>query len=665
MLYKGQEDDPFSTKEQRLFGNRITIPPMVPRVLEVLERRLTDMQSQLSHAKAWDIVQRVQENLGSDGSGVHPLVLEAEIDHVVNQHVGGQELDGKETTGDDAPPSDSVQVALRKPKKRSRNKDAQGGPSVQESVDAKDEDGAGSLRMTKKRIGSFKASIQARAGRVKPFRNAGMARIEEARRESGVFPGLAKRTGKASSVTMFFNKIQERGAMSSIRTRPSAWLSETEKSLKDRKSYKCHKLPPLKLKQPRDPPTPPPLPEEVTTYREAGRTDAVGAVKSLFSRWKPERGREETPSQPPAQAPPDANSTSAQAVCQKHVVHVAITINKVFQQGAMALIHSILWNAACPGRVFFHICHLADYALDVVLAFFPYLNYKAYVVDGSEFRHIVRSMAYRGHDLENPLNYVRMTLPHIIPECVEKLIYLDTDTLMLGRVEDMYSTDVSSNIIGSPEFCDYKLQNYFTKEFWANRTLSRRFESKKRACYFNPGVLVINAPAWRKHSATKRLQHWLELQKRSKVPLYTLGSLPPFLLVFAGEVAHMALAWNEHDLGSGCNIVPVPHKARLLHWSCSGKPWRRIRDGAPCSIDTYYWQPYDLMGKVQPRAWCDDGELPKKIEELPDVATPGGQDEEQAARPATSGSPIYFEQLFHKPKRRQCAQAVHIPGLSP
>ena len=58
------------------------------------------------------------------------------------------------------------------------------------------------------------------------------------------------------------------------------------------------------------------------------------------------------------------------------------------------------------------------------------------------------------------------------------------------------------------------------------------------------------------------LLHWMSVQKHSAAPLYTLGSLPPFLLVFAGDVAHMGMAWNEHDLGCGCGVIPVPAKVR-------------------------------------------------------------------------------------------------------
>lgn len=222
----------------------------------------------------------------------------------------------------------------------------------------------------------------------------------------------------------------------------------------------------------------------------------------------------------------------------------------------------------------------------------------------------------------------------------------------------------------------------------------------------------------------------------------------------------MGMAWNEHDLGCGCGVIPVPHKvcsclllgmtgfcsslsgscscqyekavdgrrrrppfpppddffhvlrvasrqARLLHWSCAGKPWRRIKEGLPCSIDTHYWQvggdrclpfhshgmgpdaarrallpftaaaihslfprfltaatvsqPWDLVGKVQPKQWCDDGDLPQRLEKLP-ILHPKNDDVLDGSD--VGDELVYFEQLFNRPKRR-CPGPVKIPHLHP
>jgi hypothetical protein len=87
--------------------------------------------------------------------------------------------------------------------------------------------------------------------------------------------------------------------------------------------------------------------------------------------------------------------------------------------------------------------------------------------------------------------------------------------------------------------------------------------------------------------------------------IYELGSLPPFLLVFAGHVAPIEHRWNQHGLG-GDNVFGScrdlhPGPVSLLHWSGSGKPWARLGAGRPCPLDAL-WAPFDLYGPADSAA---------------------------------------------------------------
>ncbi|KAG0470350.1 hypothetical protein HPP92_017050 [Vanilla planifolia] len=91
----------------------------------------------------------------------------------------------------------------------------------------------------------------------------------------------------------------------------------------------------------------------------------------------------------------------------------------------------------------------------------------------------------------------------------------------------------------------------------------------------------------------------MEIQKRERI--YYLGSLPPFLLVFAGDVVGLDHRWNQHGLGGdnlngGCRALH-PGPVSLLHWSGKGKPWDRVDAGKPCHLD-FLWKVYDLFSPV-------------------------------------------------------------------
>ena len=52
-------------------------------------------------------------------------------------------------------------------------------------------------------------------------------------------------------------------------------------------------------------------------------------------------------------------------------------------------------------------------------------------------------------------------------------------------------------------------------------------------------VMVMDLVKCRKEDYRGRIEKWMEVQKEERI--YDLGSLPPFLLVFGGDVVHVRL----------------------------------------------------------------------------------------------------------------------------
>ena len=198
--------------------------------------------------------------------------------------------------------------------------------------------------------------------------------------------------------------------------------------------------------------------------------------------------------------------------------------------------------------------------------------------------------------LEQPLNYARNYLAGMLEPCVRRVIYLDSDLIVVDDIAKLWRTDLGSKTIGAPEYCHANFTKYFTPAFWSDERFSGAFEGRS-PCYFNTGVMVMDLERWRKVGYTEVIERWMEIQKSDRI--YELGSLPPFLLVFAGEVAPIEHRWNQHGLG-GDNVRGScrdlhPGPVSLLHWSGSGKPWFRLDSRKPCPLDTL-WAPYDLYG---------------------------------------------------------------------
>lgn len=284
-------------------------------------------------------------------------------------------------------------------------------------------------------------------------------------------------------------------------------------------------------------------------------------------------------------------------VCNPSLVHVAITLDVDYLRGSIAAVHSILQHSVCPESIFFHFL-VSDAGLEsLVRSTFPQLKFKVYYFDPEIVRNLISTSVRQA--LEQPLNYARNYLADLLEPCVRRVIYLDSDLVVVDDIAKLWATSLGSRTIGAPEYCHANFTKYFTARFWSDGRFSGLF-NRRKPCYFNTGVMVIDLVKWRRFGYTKRIERWMEIQKINRI--YELGSLPPFLLVFAGRVAPIEHRWNQHGLG-GDNVRGScrdlhPGPVSLLHWSGSGKPWLRLDSKRPCPLDAL-WAPYDLYGHPQ------------------------------------------------------------------
>ncbi|KAK8652455.1 hypothetical protein V6N13_126487 [Hibiscus sabdariffa] len=291
-------------------------------------------------------------------------------------------------------------------------------------------------------------------------------------------------------------------------------------------------------------------------------------------------------------------------ICDPSLVHIAMTIDPQYLRGTIAAIHSVLKHGSCPQNVFFHFI-ASGLSSDVhhytrtVKSAFPWLSFKVYVFQEKLVKNLISSSIRQA--LDNPLNYARSYLADMLETCVERVIYLDSDTVVVDDIQKLWNINLrGSRVIGAPEYCNADLAKYFTSDFWSNPEFAKVFQGKK-ACYFNTGVMVMDLGKWRQGDYTREIEKWMRIQKDKRI--YELGSLPPFLLVFGGDVEAVDHRWNQHGLG-GDNLVnscrPLhPGPVSLLHWSGKGKPWVRLDANRPCPVDLL-WAPYDLYKFQQP-----------------------------------------------------------------
>ena len=101
--------------------------------------------------------------------------------------------------------------------------------------------------------------------------------------------------------------------------------------------------------------------------------------------------------------------------------------------------------------------------------------------------------------------WYRILIPSILPESVERVLYLDADTLVTDSLDGLFSMDMTDKAIAAAP----DIQSWFENAF-------RRCGYDKSKGYVCAGVLMMNLDYWRRHDLTEKMRTWA-LQKQDLI----------------------------------------------------------------------------------------------------------------------------------------------------
>lgn len=178
--------------------------------------------------------------------------------------------------------------------------------------------------------------------------------------------------------------------------------------------------------------------------------------------------------------------------------------------------------------------------------------------------------------LSRYMQYGRLFLKDIFPD-LQRVVYLDCDTLVLGDVRSLYAQGdqlTPQNYLAAvPQF--FPAIFYFSNPFkmWGDL---RKFKST-----FNSGVLLTDLSFWTSHTYDL-LRHYLDLDARNNYRLYHLGDETVFNLMFKDTYIPLDTQWNTCGYGQShfiAGLIKRPvEKIKIIHWSGGHhKPWQSDR----------------------------------------------------------------------------------------
>lgn len=157
-------------------------------------------------------------------------------------------------------------------------------------------------------------------------------------------------------------------------------------------------------------------------------------------------------------------------------------------------------------------------------------------------------------DYYSMATYYRIFIADMFPE-YEKAIYIDSDTLILSDIADMYETDIGDNLVGGIQE-NVMLLDVFSR--YSSVVLGiPNYE------YFNAGIIVMNLKQFR---ITDMEGRFLELLGRRSFPV---AQDQDYLnLLCHGRVHYFPVEWNLDPVE-----IYKDKKPLIVHYKMHRRPW--------------------------------------------------------------------------------------------
>ena len=167
--------------------------------------------------------------------------------------------------------------------------------------------------------------------------------------------------------------------------------------------------------------------------------------------------------------------------------------------------------------------------------------------------------------------YFRLFIAEMFPE-YEKAIYIDSDTIVLGDISELYNTDVSSHYLaGCREQAMEQVDVY--------GTYVEKVIGISRHEFFNAGIILINCKKFRDERVLDKFIHYLGVYD------FIVTQDEDYLnLVCKDNVLWLDQKWNT-ELTDGLEYNYDITEANILHFIMVNKPWHYHN----CRGANIYW----------------------------------------------------------------------------
>lgn len=239
---------------------------------------------------------------------------------------------------------------------------------------------------------------------------------------------------------------------------------------------------------------------------------------------------------------------------KKQMIDIAYCVNRKMLNPLCVSVYSVAANIH-SGRIWiFHSNLLPSEQEQISLTISPFpdikVNYLA--VDTEIF-----------DDLEGlhgeVIPFVKLLIPEMI-DGLERVIYLDADTVVVDGLADLYYHNLSGHTLGAVSYEDLSMS--LEKEYFAAEGLDLN------AAGFNSGVMLIDVEKWKNLGLTSKLIS----EARNANAKYGVLDQPVLNKVFYQKFCQLRIRYNKRAT-PGSRLSERHTKDGIIHFVGIPKPW--------------------------------------------------------------------------------------------
>lgn len=246
---------------------------------------------------------------------------------------------------------------------------------------------------------------------------------------------------------------------------------------------------------------------------------------------------------------------------------IAICLDEESANKVEVLLYSIERNTPSGGVIYLIYKELTPMVKEWLVRLGQgFVNFKLKFVELSPLDwHLLSKISLAGNHL--PVSaYYRILLPNLLPE-VDRVLYLDYDTLVVNDLASLWQRDLEGNFLGCVRDLGIVVKNSWGKDLFG----------KYKADYFNSGVLLMDLHLLRKYSLiTYFYQFILET-----TDFFVLGDQDAYNLFFKDAVKYLDIE-NNYVIQLFASQLESEHRKlsdiRILHFLGVMKPWNRTEN---------------------------------------------------------------------------------------